>query len=261
MSAKDKFYAGFTQTSKAVGLLALYWTLGIVCRLYLVNSALVASAIANGVFIIVCSIWYMKAYWKRDKTEYHIPFQKKSIGIFALTFIVMYMATQSLSLWYYIKTMDTGYTAHTVTANELGVWVRVAFQVLCAPVAEELLFRGVLYNILKTPHKKTGFAMNWFVASVIVSFLFGAMHGNMVQMLTAMMAGLWFAFTYEITRKLWVPILFHVLYNTISQFSFVQSFIPYQSLVLSIILILATITLSLWMVITLDSEHRYIELN
>lgn len=78
--------------------------------------------------------------------------------------------------------------------------------VVIAPIAEELLFRGLFYRFLKSrirPH----FAM------VISSVCFGAIHYNMVAFIPLTFLGMVLVRAYERTGSLKVPILMHALFN------------------------------------------------
>ena len=85
------------------------------------------------------------------------------------------------------------------------------FVTLCigAPVMEELIFRGLLFNV----------ASRWFgpvYASVSTSLLFGVIHNNLLSFIPLTLLGLCFAEAYRRTRSLAVPMLMHAMFNCIS---------------------------------------------
>ncbi len=85
------------------------------------------------------------------------------------------------------------------------------FVTLCigAPVMEELIFRGVLFNV----------ASRWFgpvYASVSTSLLFGVIHNNLLSFIPLTLLGICFAEAYRRTRSLAVPLLKHAMFNCIS---------------------------------------------
>jgi len=88
------------------------------------------------------------------------------------------------------------------------VWLSVAVGVILAPVAEEVLFRSVLYLPLRA---------RWGVlpAAVAVSVLFAAMHAYPWGTPMLFVLGLTFTALFESTGTLWAPILAHSLYNGI----------------------------------------------
>ncbi|MBP7948481.1 MAG: CPBP family intramembrane metalloprotease [Verrucomicrobiales bacterium] len=75
-----------------------------------------------------------------------------------------------------------------------------------APVMEELLFRGMVYNGLKR------FSDTWF-ALLASSLLFAVMHAHLLTLPSLFVLGLFFALAYEATGSLLVSILMHLLFN------------------------------------------------
>lgn len=78
--------------------------------------------------------------------------------------------------------------------------------VIITPVAEELLFRGVVYNCVRRIVKVN-------VAVLISGFFFAAYHGNSVQGLYAFVMGCLMAYGYEYFGSFYVPVAVHVLAN------------------------------------------------
>lgn len=80
---------------------------------------------------------------------------------------------------------------------------------ICAPVLEEILFRGVVFGNLKK-------VFGSFLAILFSSLIFGVMHGNMVQFLYAALLGIAFAYIYDKTEVLWTSMLAHASANIFS---------------------------------------------
>ena len=83
----------------------------------------------------------------------------------------------------------------------------VVFVAVLAPVAEELVFRGVLF-------RKWRRTLGPVKGLLLSSALFGVIHGG--TMLPLSISGLSFALLYTSTRTLWAPILAHILNNSVS---------------------------------------------
>src|SRR5207248_2674530 len=80
-----------------------------------------------------------------------------------------------------------------------------------APVAEESLFRGILYPFIKQMgHPR--------LALWGTSILFGAIHLSLVVFVPLTLFAVVLVFVYEKTDKLIAPILMHVLFNTVNFF-------------------------------------------
>lgn len=77
--------------------------------------------------------------------------------------------------------------------------------VIIAPVVEEILFRGIIYNSFKR--------RNALFAAVISSFIFALFHKEIAALIPIFILGLAFALIYEKYKNLWHCILLHALHN------------------------------------------------
>lgn len=75
-----------------------------------------------------------------------------------------------------------------------------------SPLAEETVFRGLLYNRMKR-------CFNFVIALIVSSLLFGLYHGNLVQTVYGTILGLLIAYAYEIYGSFAAPVLFHGVAN------------------------------------------------
>lgn len=85
----------------------------------------------------------------------------------------------------------------------MGFLFNVLSSVILAPVVEELLFRGVLFNRLNEK-------MSLILAMLISSLLFGLFHGLGVAQFVF---GLCMCVVYLKTRNIMVPIIIHIMNN------------------------------------------------
>jgi membrane protease YdiL (CAAX protease family) len=91
----------------------------------------------------------------------------------------------------------------------LDPWLIVATIVIFAPIAEELFFRGVVFNAWLREAGRP-----W--AYVGSAALFAAIHLSLVSLLPIFLLGLALAWVYERTRSLLAPIVMHATVNGIS---------------------------------------------
>ncbi len=77
---------------------------------------------------------------------------------------------------------------------------------LISPLAEEIVFRGVIYNRLRRLY-------NPAIGIVASGLLFGAFHGNLVQGVYGACLGMLMAYLYERSGKFGIPFLFHAVAN------------------------------------------------
>ena len=82
----------------------------------------------------------------------------------------------------------------------------VLYSVILAPIAEELLCRGVTLGQAKK-------ILPFWLANLLQAFLFGALHMNMLQGTYAFCLGLILGYIYEKSGSIYMAILFHILYN------------------------------------------------
>lgn len=81
--------------------------------------------------------------------------------------------------------------------------------VIIAPITEECCFRGFVYNILKQKSSPVA-------AALASAALFSSVHASLAQWCQLFIFALVQCYMYEKTRSLRVPIVLHVLFNTIS---------------------------------------------
>ena len=90
--------------------------------------------------------------------------------------------------------------------TETPLWLGIVSFGILAPLGEELVFRGLVYGILKKA----------FPVSVSILFsglLFGLFHGNLVQGVYATLLGWIFAWAYELYGTIIVPMVMHSIAN------------------------------------------------
>lgn len=80
---------------------------------------------------------------------------------------------------------------------------------IVAPFAEELLFRGIIYNKLIKNISIRG-------TIIIQGILFGVYHMNLVQGLYASLLGIVFGYVTFKTKSIWPAIIMHMVNNTVS---------------------------------------------
>ena len=81
-----------------------------------------------------------------------------------------------------------------------------AIVVLVAPLAEEMLFRGVLFASMRV---RFGF----WPAALASSLIFGVIHLAPAQLLPLVALGMVLAWMYERTGSLWPSVVAHVVQN------------------------------------------------
>lgn len=116
--------------------------------------------------------------------------------------------TMSLNILYIINThMLTAYAEKISKITEGGsFWGRAAFICLVGPVIEELLYRGVLFRVLKR-----FFPYIW--ACSVQAVIFGISHYNPIQSIYTFVLGLILGYVYYKYQTVIAPIFVHIGYN------------------------------------------------
>ena len=119
--------------------------------------------------------------------------------------------TRGVVLAYFWVTKDTSNPQAELVIAARGTPAQFALTLLVAaltvPIAEEMVFRGVLYTWLR----------RWGVTLAVVgsALLFGLYHGINVVFPATMVLGLLLAFAYERSGSIWPGVVAHVLYNVL----------------------------------------------
>lgn len=110
--------------------------------------------------------------------------------------------------------MFSGYDdASSITFEGQNPILVILSTVILAPIAEELIFRGLMYDRMK---RYLGIP-----ASVILTSLaFGVYHGTVIQFIYASAIGVMFALYYEKSGSLIMPIAAHAVMNALAVTSF-----------------------------------------
>lgn len=106
----------------------------------------------------------------------------------------------------------------------IPIWALNNFIFVC--FAEEFLFRRFIQRYLTDFFRTTQYGD--LVAVVLAATLFGLAHyaGGMTYILFATLAGLFYGYSYQVTRRLWVPMAVHFGLNMIHMLFFTY---PYMN--------------------------------
>lgn len=135
----------------------------------------------------------------------------------------------------------------------------ILFQILtlciAAPIAEEMIFRGMMYRRLLE-------YMDKVTAVIISAAVFGIYHGNLVQGIYALLLGVLLCFAYDSCETLLAPIFVHMACNVtalIMMYFPVSQYIT-DRLALNIVIIILELCGMIcftWMLYHLSSQRRH----
>jgi len=173
---------------------------------------MVITAFATISTLIVGALWYKK---HRPATDLSLKgvFNGKLLASMALMGIsLQLLISMCLNAVYPIlpETLTTQYDALMETLIGGNVLLSLFVTVILAPLAEELLFRGI------TLRKATKF-MPFMAANVLQAVLFGVYHMNLIQGIYAFALGMILGFVAEYFHSIWAAILLHACVNGSAQ--------------------------------------------
>ena len=126
------------------------------------------------------------------------------IGGVAFNFAISYI----MSLIPFPQTWIESYEASSsdvLGGTGIAMWIAV---VIMAPIVEEITFRGFMYSRLKSGMAK-------WIATLVVSLVFGMVHGTIIWAMYTFVFSLCLIFILERTKSLWGCIAFHMAFNLV----------------------------------------------
>ncbi len=116
----------------------------------------------------------------------------------------------SISLVYNITLFNINniiYFTDKFESSPLPIIVQLVCSGICGPILEELVFRGIVYNKLKTFNKP-------MTAIILCSVIFGLIHMDIIDSVYAFGVSFMFIYLYEKYHTLKAPILMHISLNS-----------------------------------------------
>ena len=116
---------------------------------------------------------------------------------------------------------SSGYQKVAEAQYGVVLWAGVLLYAVISPLAEEIVFRGIIYNRMRRylsewrPQKTGKFDTATMAAVISSGILFGVYHGNLVQGVYGGCMGILMAYMYERTHAFYIPCLFHAVANCV----------------------------------------------
>lgn len=183
---------------------------------------LIFISLINLILIAGMGSWYYFIRKQRDVSpvDYKKILSPKTVGcLAALAFFAQHacsivMTVISIifphSFNNYVKLMEG------VDINVLPAWATLFIVAVWAPLAEEIVFRAMIFRTLRK-----GFA--FWPAAILSGVVFGMYHMNLVQGVYASLLGVLLAYIYEKTNSLLGVYIFHLSFNLMNYgISFIQ---------------------------------------
>lgn len=141
-----------------------------------------------------------------------LPRHKMGVGKWFAAFFMSYAILYISNIIGVVTTWLIGVAKGSVVDNpladitaEISPLTAFVLMVVCAPIAEEILFRKLLVDRTVKYGEKT--------AVILSGLMFGLFHGNLNQFVYAVLLGMFFGFIYVKTGKLIYTITLHAVIN------------------------------------------------
>ncbi len=160
--------------------------------------------------IALFGIWYYKLFHKESKS---CVTQKRIVPVLIVGLLLLAVGGQYLAeLIYEIVAGVAPQAAENyeemieMSGFQAPSLLALLYGVIAGPIAEELIFRGVMMRYLQK-------AMPFAVANIIQATLFGIYHMNVMQAIYTGAIGLLFGYICYRGGSLWFSTIIHVIFN------------------------------------------------
>ncbi len=175
---------------------------------WIMNRILVITIISNSLFVLVVCLFCklkkvdVKTCWKLNKA---------GVGAYIMACIIAFTYSMAFSLITYDAAVNAVSPIRVSTDfyGQWGIWILALALLISAPIAEEIMCRALMLNMLKKSFSVP-------IAILISATIFGVMHilaGGISLAIGAFLMGLLLAVIYEKTKSLWAVMVAHMVAN------------------------------------------------
>lgn len=211
------------------------------------GSIVMPMVIGDGVAAVLMGLLYYRLCVKRDAKRFR--FNGWSKLLLVVLFVVQYVFGQAVSSWVGIHFPSVYMQAYqSLTDSELMLYL--VLSVTLAPIAEELLFRGLWYKLLRERFS----VMFCFIVS---SLGFGLLHGTTEHLPMTLALSLFICFVFEITGSIRSCIVIHMLANLVGIAYIIQIPVSYAFCIVGFLIYCAIMFVLLAAVPVLRNKMRF----
>ena len=161
-------------------------------------------------FSALCTLFLTVPLFLKDRKKERI-LHKQSVKVPGVKkYLVVFGLGSAFCIGLNCLMMLSALALSSLAYSDVDMQTNVVVQLICmgiiVPVAEELMFRGLVFKRFR--EKST-----YFSAALLSSLIFGLMNGNLLQILYVGAMGMVLAYSYEICGTIKVPILLHITVN------------------------------------------------
>lgn len=167
-----------------------------------------------------------------------------SLALFA------FVSGQIAGLWAFTQFGSNNWELNRELYEIVDPQIMLFSSVFIAPLTEEIVLRGLLYNWLR--HYLP--AMESIVFS---SVIFAFLHGNIVQIIVTLPISFVLSLAYEISRRVWVTYLIHATFNALAYLPGTL-FAPFLDPITAVLGLLLFLLLFVYIFIQLPEQGEYL---
>lgn len=134
------------------------------------------------------------------------PFDARTGFAVAGLFVLVFFTGQAAATAIHDSLGSAGFDAVTANKAQANPLLLVALTLVLAPMAEEMLLRGLAYPLLRR-------RLGVIISALISAGIFALIHGNLIQAAAVVPMGVVLALIYERTRSIWPGVAAHAVYN------------------------------------------------
>lgn len=181
---------------------------------------MIVTAIATASTLLLGVIWYKKHRPRKDASLKEVSNGTLFLSLALMGVALQFLISMCLNAIYPLlpQRLIEEYDALMETLLGGNIWLSLFVTVILAPLAEELLFRGVTM-------RKAEKIMPFMAANILQAMLFGIYHGNLIQGTYAFAMGLVLGFIAEYFHSIWASIVLHAFVNASAE---LLSYLPQQ---------------------------------
>lgn len=136
--------------------------------------------------------------------------EPRSLNVFIVVLGIFSWLVGQICAQYIILNFNDSSFSDYQTEMKSSAFFLLLLSLVCAPSAEEILIRGVLYNSWKR--------FNIYAACIVQTSVFTLLHGTAVHIPICILFSVFQALVYERTHKIYYCIIFHFCYNFLAYF-------------------------------------------
>lgn len=178
---------------------------------YKQNGTLVALSMLISAFLMFLFIY---VFGEKNIAAFNTDAKKK---IKSSRFLIITMVITSIMSILTQLLVSQFYTSDLIndSYHSVNVFILLLITTILAPFYEEFMFRYLMYNLCYTISK------NKLAAVFIQAFIFGCMHGKLIQFIYSFIMGVFFGLIFIRTDNIKICCLNHMIFNIVNLIPFV----------------------------------------